>query len=59
MTKKLKSGICKARYVFAYFFYLFTRLAKKKRIGAWSARTFFWCVGFAILKIGEKIAFTI
>ena len=45
MTKKLKWDTFKARYVFTDFFFLFMH--------------FFWCTGFAILKIGEKIDFTI
>ena len=57
MTKKLKSDSCKAKCVFADFFLSIDMSGKEERIHGWSQHTFFgWrCVGFAILKMGEKI----
>ena len=51
MTKKLKSDSCKAKCVFADFFLSIDMSGKEERIRGWSLQR---CMGFAILKMGEK-----
>ena len=49
--KKLKSDSCKAKCVFADFFLSIDMSGKEERIRGWSLQR---CMGFAILKMGEK-----